>query len=101
LQIQNKVVYLYQQNSKEMTTNKTNWEAKKEQVEVGDVVFLYNEGKHIVNSFTKTAIRFTSVNTGKVQTINKNTFLKKHFYTKDNYWTMVQKGKLAPNMDYL
>jgi hypothetical protein len=84
-----------------MTTNKTNWEAKKQEVEISDLVFLYNEGKHLVDSFTKTSIRFKCVRSGKIQTINKNTFLKKHFFTKDNFWTLEQKGRLAPNMDYL
>lgn len=81
-------------------SNKTNWEAKKEQVEIGDIVFLYNEGKHIVDSFTKTAIRFKSVTNGKIQTINRNTFLKKHFFTKDNYWTLAKTIRTI-NMDYL
>lgn len=89
------------QNCKPMIiSNKTNWETKKEQVEIGDIVFLYNEGKHVVDSFTKTAIRFKNATSGKVQTINRNTFLKKHFFTKDNYWTLAKVIRTI-NMDYL
>ena len=80
-------------------SNKQNWESKKDQVEINDVVFLYNDGKHIVDSFTAKSIRFKSVLNGKIQTINKNTFLRKHFYTKDNYWTLYVKHKTI-NMDY-
>jgi hypothetical protein len=84
-----------------MTTNKTNYEAKKQAIEINELVFLYNEGKHLVDSFTKTSIRFKCVRSNKIQTINKNTFLKTHFFTKDNFWTSERKGRLAPNMDYL
>lgn len=83
-----------------MTTNRTNNEIKKEQIEIGDLVFLYNEGKHIVDSFTKTAIRFKCIKNNKIQTVNKNTFLKKHFYTKSNYWMLEQKNNSGYNADY-
>jgi len=73
---------------------------KEKNVELNDLVFLFFEGKHIVDSFTKTAIRFKNIKTGKIQTFNKNTFLKKHVFTKDNIWKYQQKIRTI-NMDYI
>lgn len=69
------------------------------EIEINDLVFLFNDGKHIVQSFTKTSIRFMDVKTNKIQTINKNTFLKKHSYC-DNYWKLIQKIRIV-NMDFI
>jgi hypothetical protein len=72
---------------------------KNKEIEINDVVFLFNEGKHIVGSFTKTAIRFINVRTNKSETINKNTFLKKHCYSND-VWTCVRNVRKI-NMDFI
>lgn len=69
------------------------------EIEINDLVFLFNDGKHIVQSFTKTSIRFMDVKTNKIQTINKNTFLKNHSYC-DNYWKLIQKIRIV-NMDFI
>lgn len=69
------------------------------EIEINDVVFLFNEGKHVVNSFTKTSVRFNNLTTNKIQTINKNTFLKKHFYF-NGVWSLVRKVRTV-NMDFI
>jgi hypothetical protein len=83
-----------------LTTNKTNFQAKREAVEINDIVYLYNEGKHTVLSFTKSYIRFKCEKTGKVQNVHKNRFVKGHFFTKNGYWTKEIKHR-SVNMDYI
>ena len=69
------------------------------EIEINDVVFLFNEGKHVVDSFTKTCIRFNNLISNKIETINKNTFLKKHSYC-NGVWSYVRKVKTI-NMDFI
>jgi hypothetical protein len=69
------------------------------EIEINDVVFLFNEGKHIVDSFTKTSVRFKNLISNKIETINKNTFLKKHFYC-NGVWSCIRKVRTI-NMDFI
>ena len=61
-------------------------------LQIGNVVYLFNDGKHIVDSFTKTSIRFICDRTKKIQTINANTFYKNHDTTR-GYWAKANKVK--------
>lgn len=69
------------------------------EIEINDVVFLFNEGKHVVDSFTKTSVRFKNLISKKIETINKNTFLKKHAYSK-GVWSCVRKVRTI-NIDFI
>lgn len=65
---------------------------------IGTVVYLFNDGKHTVDSFTKKSIRFICERTKNIQTINSNTFYKNHNINR-GYWAKVNKCKQV-NMEY-
>jgi len=65
---------------------------------IGTIVYLFNDGKHIVHSFTKTSIRFICDRSKKIQTINQNTFYKNHNIAR-GYWSKANKVQQV-NMEY-